>query len=272
MSELSPPSGSGNQQTQLGKGLGTSWMPNWMPFGGRAMDPTKRPVVSNEEVYALLEFAANKGADKGKVETLSRAIHEPEPDPSVVASRYADLVSDTHPVTGRTLVDSREQGFRRLAGISTVTTIFFILAIGNYIADNWIADIVVPEEDIFWLNLKTYAWDYLTPFFWGALGACVFLMKKVQDAAKANLYEHHQMQGWGTRILIGGVLAAIVLIVFAPSSFSADSLPLRPAAIAFLTGLGVKAVYGGLERVIDELAKTFKVGNISKKGGGDSDD
>jgi hypothetical protein len=250
-------------------------MPGWLSFG-KAVDPTERPVVSTEEVFALLHFAANKGVEKEKVEALSREIHRTQPDLSIVASSYADLVSKTHPVTGRTLLDSQQQGVRRLVGIATVTTIFFILAVGNYIVDNWVADIVEPEEGLFWLNVKRYAWDYLTPFFWGGLGACVFLMKKVQDAAKANVYEHHLMQGWGTRVLIGGVLAAVVLIIFDPSTFSAESLPLRPAAIAFLTGLGVKAVYGGLERLIEEIAKLFRVESIRAQsviqGGGGSDD
>ncbi len=193
-----------------------------------------------------------------------------------MASLYADLVSTTHPVTGRTLLDSQEEGFRRLVGISIATSVFFILAVGNYIVDNWVADIVEPEEGLIWLDVKRYVWDYLTPFFWGSLGACVFLLKRVQDAARANEYEHHLMQGWGTRVLIGGILAAVVLVIFDPSTFSAGPLPLRPAAIAFLTGLGVKAVYGGLERLIDEIAKKFTLKETPKQqaaqaGGGSNE-
>lgn len=261
---MSPPpslSGSSNQLPQPTERRPSGWVPNWMRLG-KIVDPTKRPVVSTEEVFAVLDYAANKGIEREKVEALSIEIHKADADPSVVAGLYADLISKTLPVSGRSLVDSREQGFRRLVGISTVTTIFFILAVGNYIVDMWVADIVEPEEGLFWLNVKRYVWDYLTPFFWGGLGACVFLMKKVQDAARENIYEHHRMQGWGTRILIGGVLAAIVLIIFDPSTFSAEALPLRPAAIAFLTGLGVKAVYGGLERLIEEIAKRFRVENL----------
>jgi hypothetical protein len=231
----------------------------------KPVDPQRRPVVSTEEVFALLDHAANKGIQRPKIEALSNEIHKPAPDPSAVAGLYADLVADTLPVTGRSLVDSRVQGFRRLAGISTVTAIFFVLAVGNYVVDNWVADMVPPEEGLFWFDVKRYVWDYLTPFFWGGLGACVFLLKRVQDAAQTSTYEHHLMQNWITRILIGGVLAAIVLIIFDPSTFTAEALPLRPAAIAFLTGLGVKAVYGGLERLIDEIAKRFKVESLTEK-------
>ena len=70
------------------------------------------------------------------------------------------------------------------------------------------------------------------------------------------------MQGWGTRVLIGGVLAAIILIIFDPSMLSANSLPLRPAAIAFLIGLGVRPVYGALEKTIDTLSEKLGLESI----------
>lgn len=234
-------------------------------------EPQARPVVSTREVFALLEYAAHKGIERDKIERLSTEIHKDTPNASSVAALYADLAAKTTPVTGRSLVDSRDEGFHRLAGIATVTTIFFVLAVGNFIVDAWVADLLEPERGSIWLDLKRYVWDYLTPFFWGGLGACVFVLKRVQDAAQECTYEHHLMQNWLTRILIGGVLAAIVLIIFDPSTFTSQGLPLRPAAIAFLTGLGVKAVYGGLERLIDEIAKHFKVESLAEKRAGDSD-
>lgn len=134
-------------------------------------EPRDRPVVSTQEVFALLEHAANKGIQRDKISALSGEIHKPTPDPSTVAGLYADLVAETKPVTGRSLIHSRDEGFHRLAGIASVTTIFFVLAVGNFIVDNWVADIVEPEDGRFWLDVKRYVWDYLTPFFWGGLGA-----------------------------------------------------------------------------------------------------
>lgn len=237
------------------------WRPKWM--SPRRIDHTTRPVISNEEVFALLEYAANQGIEKGKIKTLSEAIHLPEPDASTVAFLYADIVSITTPVNGRTLIDSK-QPTRRLIGISLATTTFFILAIGNYIADGWVADMVEPEDGLFLLNLKKYVWDYLTPFFWGGLGSCVYLLKAVQDAARDNVYQHHLMEGWGTRILIGGILAAIILVIFDPTTLTPETLPMRPAAIAFLTGLSVKAVYGALEKTIQVLSAKLNIDSVRR--------
>lgn len=240
------------------------------------IDRTKKVVISDEEVFALLEFAANYKAEEGEekelienLKALSKEIHKSEPDPSEIVSLYAGLIVVTSPVTGRTLIDSVEEGGKRLWKISVVTAAFFILAIGNSIAGNWIADIVEFDDQLYWLSVnwldvKTYVWDRLTPFFYGALGSCVFVLKAVQDAAKDRVYHHQYMEGWGTRVLIGGILAAIVLILFDPAVFSADSLPLSSAAIAFLTGLGVKPVYGALEKTIELLSDKLNLNSIRR--------
>ena len=242
---------------------GSKWLPNWIA-SSKVVDPTKKPVISDAEVFALLAYSASHGIEKAKLEALSREIHEAEPDPSAVASLYADLVSATTPISGRTLIDSTGSSGKRLWVIAIATGTFFILAIGNQIVDSYVADIVEPEEGLWWLDVKRYVWDYLSPFFWGALGSCVYLLKELQDAVRENAYEQHLMHGWRTRILIGGVLAAIVLIMFDPTTFTADTLPLRPAAIAFLIGLDVKAVYGALEKTIETLSKKLNLESIRR--------
>ena len=237
------------------------WMvPEWIS-PEKKPPPSERTVISNDEVFALLEYAASNGIEKEKVKALSEAIHQKEPAFSDVATLYTDLTATTRPINGRTLLDSREEGWERLSGIATVTGVFFILAVGNHIVDNWVADMVEPDEGniLFWLNMKRYVWDYLTPFFWGALGACVYLMKNVQDLATELQYEHHRLQGWMTRILLGGIFGAIVLMIYDPSAATSEAIPLSSSAVGFLAGLGVKVVYGAFESTIEFLAKKFGV-------------
>ena len=221
-------------------------------------DKKKRTVcaaVSAEEVFALLRYAINKGVGKEKIAALSEEIHKPNGvmDVSRVATLYADLTADTKPVTGRTVADSTASAYKRVGKISLVATLFFIFAIGHYIADTWLGDLEYPDEIPLWFKLKDYVWDTLMPFFWGGLGSCIYLMKTVEGAARAHLYEYHQLTGWVTRILTGSMLAAIVIIIFAPIIFSSETPLITPAAMAFLVGFGVKAVYGTFERIIETL-------------------
>ena len=158
-------------------------------------EPTTRPVVSTDEVFALLKYSAEQGKDRDKIKALSAEIHQEKRDLSEVAALYADLVAETVPVTGRTILDSAAP-LRRMIGISTVTSLFFILALGNYIADSWISDLVLPEDDTLLFDLKRYVWDHLTPFLWGGLGSCVYLMKSIQDKARFNVYEGDYIRKW----------------------------------------------------------------------------
>lgn len=216
--------------------------------------------VSTEEAFALLRYAINAGINKEKVAALSEEIHKPKDvmESNRVATLYADLTEETKPVTGRTVADSTASAHKRLGKISLATALFFIGAVGHYIADSWIGDLDYTEGNELWLNLKYYIWDTLLPFFWGGLGSCIYLLKTVEDAARAHLYEHHQLTGWLTRILAGSLLAGIILILFAPIVFDSETLPMTPAAIAFLVGFGVKAFYSILERVIETLATRFQ--------------
>ena len=174
--------------------------------------------VTTEEAFALLRYAINTSVSKDKVVALSEEIHKP-PDvmeSTRVATLYVDLAEETKPVTGRTVADSTASAYKRLGKISLVTTLFFIGAVGHYITDLWIGALNCTEGNGLWLDLKCYIWDTLVPFFWGGLGSCIYLMKTVEDAARAHLYEHHQLTGWLTRILAGSMLAGIILILFAP--------------------------------------------------------
>ena len=249
------PTESTNAERQNAESRWGSFIPR---LRGMPADRTKVPVIRDVEALELLKYASRRGMSKGKVEALSRELHSDDPDPSAVAALYTDLVAETKPVNGHTLAQSRGDGFRRLSMISIVTGSFFLLAIGHQIVDSWTSDLVIDESPVL-MNIKIYIWDYLTPFFWGGLGACVFLLKQMQDLAREQVYEHHYMQGWITRVLIGGILGAIVQLQFGPLFAQGSLAQLSSNTIAFLTGLGVKAVYGALERIIENIAK--KVGS-----------
>ena len=140
------------------------------------------------------------------------------------------------------------------------------LSVGNEIADRWLSDIVSPEEGplVFWLGVKRYVWDYLTPFFWGGLGSCIYLIKKIQDKSADFQYEHAKLRGWIPRILLGAILGATMQFIFDPSSFGEGVGHLNANAIAFLTGIGVKVVYGAIEKLVATLADRLGLKQLRK--------
>lgn len=237
---------------------------NWR--NPKVVPPADRKIIETDEVFALLEYATrNKLSALGddahykiicnKVDALSKAIKTPENNDDV-ATRYAALVNETSPVNGRTILDSTNN-LQRLRGIGTWTLLFFVLAAGNHVADAWLAESVTTGAHSLFIDLKIYLWDYLTPFFWGCLGACVFLLKKIQDLAGKFEYEHARLQGTGTRMLLGGILAEIMVTLTTTQTIGND-VTVTVDTIAFLTGLSVKVVYSALESTIESLAEKFK--------------
>ena len=216
--------------------------------------------VSVKEVCALLGYATNAGIGKEKVAALYEEIQKPDSDMDLtrVALLYCELTEQTKPVTGRTVTDSSASAHTRLGRISVVTGLFFTFAFGNYIAISWLGDLPDGEGISPWLELMAHTWDAMTPFFWGGLGSCVYLIKKVDDAASAHQYENHQLKGWVTRILIGGLLGSVTMIVCSPFIFSELTLPITPHVIAFVTGLSSKTVYSIFEGIVDRYARVVQ--------------
>lgn len=212
--------------------------------------------VPRKEVLALLRYAVDegKGGDE-KTAALAAALSEPASEQSSekILAAYGDLVKVTQPVNGRSVFDSERASRGRMLWIAFIAVVLFVLATGNLMADSWAAEVIESGKEPSWLRLKQHVWDKLTPFLWGGLGSCVFLLKTLQDRARRCQYEKHKLKGWAPRIVLGGILAAIALMFVHPASFGGDVVPLTPAALAFFVGLSVKAFYKALERVVEKI-------------------
>ena len=78
------PSNSSDKPQKKARTTGTGtggWLPDWMPFG-KAVPRTERPVVSTEEVFALLKYAAETGVEDECLAALTEEIHQSEPSHS----------------------------------------------------------------------------------------------------------------------------------------------------------------------------------------------
>lgn len=244
----------------------------------------KNPVVL-DEVGALIRYASERGIDRsGEILiNLSRALDAFATNTSKVALSSADrdkteispreavlryynqLSALTQPVNGRTLIDT-EKAFWHIKWIMFWTVMFLILAVSNKILFLWFDDIPEPEEGLLLLlmNIQRYVLDYLSAFFWGGLGSCVYLLKVLSDRASERSFDRRQLQGWGTRIMLGAILGAVVQYLYNPSSFTSEAVKLDASAVAFFTGVGVKVVYGAIEKTIDTLASKMNLAAIRR--------
>jgi hypothetical protein len=140
------------------------------------------------------------------------------------------------------------------------------LAIGNEVLKAWFGDLPEPEEG--WvlqlLNLRRYVLDYCTPFLWGALGSIAYLLKRLSDIAEERTFDYATAQGWATRVFLGAMLGGVVQYLYDSSVFinPEAGFKLSASALGFLTGVGVKVVYGAIEKTIETLGEKMNLNAI----------
>ena len=97
---------------------------------------------------------------------------------------------------------------------------------------------------------------------WGGIGSCLFVMKKISDSLFICAFDKGKAMGDASRIVLGAIIGLVVVALFvipdAAAGGGADvtvgKVKFGPASIAFLSGLGVKAVYGAFENLVELLS------------------
>jgi hypothetical protein len=214
------------------------------------------------DIEALLEYALAQGLDpEGRITSpLAAALErkrsgtDPEQDggwPGELIPLYAQLsqLALDKGVTGFSIRDSREVN-RHIRGLCAGGFLLFLLAAltemllraGHGTAQGeWhlvLAGLSVPMGIL----------EYLNPIFWGGLGACVYLLKTISDRASDFTFDSRRLRGLPARVLLGAVFGALLVNAL---DLQIDSL--AASAMAFVGGLGVRALYAAFEALIDGI-------------------
>jgi hypothetical protein len=142
-----------------------------------------------------------------------------------------------------------------------MTLAFFLASIGTLAYAAWVADQTPAGTSLLPAGVA-HTIQYFSPFMWGALGSCVYILKRISDEAAAYRFDPDKFQGWQTRALLGAVLGGTITYIVDPAAFT--SATLSSTAVAFLSGLGTKIVYGGLERLITLLSEKLNLDAVAK--------
>lgn len=219
------------------------------------------------EVKALVRFATERGIDAETpaipllVESLVN-LHDPEIDAATrrkldleIANQYKQLCAHTYKelgVNGRTIVDSAKRSDAAVGQAGLFLIVFLGLAL---VPDG--ASLVMSNADPAFAYLESL--KILSPFFWGGVGGSVFLLKTLSEIAGNSRFDTRRYEGIGTRVFLGAIIGFTVVQLFNVSDFLI--LEIEPGktfqfgenGLAFLAGLGVKAVYGAFETIINGL-------------------
>lgn len=234
----------------------------------------REQIFDPQEISALIKYASEQGMvrddlvpelfeelrawEQAKAEDN---LHLQQQATRAMLSTYTHLTRSLDGVNGRTLIHGRRLvGETRL--FMATTFVFFLLSVGSLAMDSWIRAFGWPSSG--WIaaygEAIIHVITYFTPFFWGALGAGVYILKRVTDAAAENLFDPDKFRGWLTRLTLGGILGGIITYVIDPGSLGTVELSLT--AVAFLTGLGTRVVYGALMRLLQILSDKLNLESL----------
>jgi hypothetical protein len=224
-----------------------------------------------KEVDALIRYAAEHGLDpKGEIlpelnekKTQWEADLKDPDKYKEVLRQYTVLAARTAPISGRILLDSEDSG-RRLRWLVVTTVILIIIAAGDGVLRLWELEWPTPGDQKV-IRLIHFSLDYLNPFVWGALGACVYLLKRLYDLAAAHQFDAVLYCGWWIRLVLGAVLGGVVIQIFDFTGGEGAIEGISKTALAFLTGLGVRVVYGAFERTVELLAEKMNLGAVRRE-------
>lgn len=244
--------------------------------GGASQDPSPSSlVISVKEIKLLLRYAIERGLDsEGQITNpLHAALSDYErADDGSEAKReaggrllnfYGRLAAMTygqHQVNGRTILETTDKSQWPFRWVLFAGIFFFILSMGTEILDLFYEDYLEPEDGapLFIVNVHRYILTYLSPFLWGGLGACVYLVKRLADA-RANLqFERQRFQGLSARIGLGALLGAVVVLIYGEENFTQSEFNLDANTLAFFVGVGVRVFYSLIESTIETVAEGLR--------------
>lgn len=214
--------------------------------------------ISTAEVTALIKYASEHGigAETNELSDLTDALYNFHKDKTIEAHKlvlknYTSLVRLTKPKHGRILLENSRTYMYMKAPI-VLTIVLIVLMATSEVLGNWLADQPEPEGGWLWriFIVQRYVLDYLAPFLWGAIGACVYLLKHLYDIARDGSFDSTKFHGWYIRVILGSILGGVVYYLYNIDEIDENSVNIDAKALAFFTGVGVKVIYGGIERTI----------------------
>jgi hypothetical protein len=235
--------------------------------------------VDAAEVSALLTHVSNKGIDVTNEVLAPLYAHLANQIPTInvdtnntaspveqalnIHQAYASLTKLTYPVTGKTILHSRQ--YRGSVRYIKYSAIFFLLiALSTEMLGMYLQSISATQNGFCLLvvNMHRYVLTPLSPIFWGGLGSCIFLLKRFSDIAADRTFDTDFIGGWQTRVLLGAILGGVIQYIYDPGFIVQSGMDEN--ALAFLVGLSVKVFYGALEKLIDAIAEKLNLNAIKR--------
>lgn len=92
----------------------------------------------------------------------------------------------------------------------------------------------------------------LAPFFYGAMGACVFLLRSLHKHIYARTFDRRRSPEYYNRLLLGLIGGGIIVLLIDPSA-TPDAAKIPASALGFLAGYNNDLLFSAIERITNAI-------------------
>jgi hypothetical protein len=233
--------------------------------------------LSQDVVTAIKSAAEKIGllAGGAQTATLSAA------DWAAFEMAYYELATALAPVTAETLRNTRTVPYAQrtwpehIIGYSpaiSFTRLLWAITVcfGAFVIwSAWYLAIKAEEGDTnSYLHLRAFI-EVTTPWVYGGLGACVFLLRSAHVFIHERCFDIRRKPEYLNRILLGAVSGgAIILFIDQLTDDQGNVIKLSSAALGFLSGYNTDFLFSTIERVMAALLPKVGVDSVQKAAPG----
>jgi hypothetical protein len=148
-----------------------------------------------------------------------------------------------------------------------VTGVVFVFIAFTETLDRALMQMSLDEETSIWLQrlaLMSQVLNSLNRFAYGALGACVYLLRTLHVYSYRREFNRDRVPEYLNRILLGLVSGGTISLFVDQLSTDSGTVTLSEAALAFLAGYNSDFLFRAVERVVEAILPKVGIESVRK--------
>ncbi len=106
----------------------------------------------------------------------------------------------------------------------------------------------------------------LTPFTYGAMGACVYLLRSLHKYIIERTFDRRRRPEYVNRVLLGSVSGgAMVLLIDQVTTDTGDVIEFSSAVLGFLAGYNIDLLFSAIERISEALLPKVGIETVRRR-------
>lgn len=109
-------------------------------------------------------------------------------------------------------------------------------------------------------NTANYIYTFfikLTPFMYGAFGACIYLLRQAETQLQERTFDPRRLPEFRNRLVLGTLSGGIIVMLYS-SGGSETNVKITEAALGFIGGYSIDLLFSLLDRIVEALKPVKK--------------